>query len=244
MMYGLDYICLNVSEFIFQFVSLLYIYLLFTAGGSETIVGMTMYDFYLVYIISELIMTLSAVSVYPNAVRLRNMIFMGQLDLFLVRPKSNFLIHNQRSWVAGLILRLSFFLVTLIYIYHKVSFEWTLENIGLVLFVVISSYLILYFLYWNSAYMYFYFPKFDAYYNFVRIADRMGQKPAKLFPRSMQWIFTFAVPVFLVAGPIYKIIDGTFDLRFLMIIIGVLLVQLLINVLMWRNGIPRYESAS
>jgi ABC-2 type transport system permease protein len=244
MMYKWNYLVNSFSELFFQFVGIGFIYILFSSNNWTKIAGFTVYDFYFVYIISDLIMTFGMISIYSGATRLRNQIHNGYFDILLVKPKNWFVMQFYRSWVAGGFQRIFYETIVFLLIYQHTSLEWNLVNILLIVFIFCYSIAIFYLMYWNSAYLYFFYPKFDTVYQLIRTANGLNQYPAKIYPGSMQWFFSFILPVFLVATPVYKLIDGSLDAKYIGGMMLVLLAFLMINVLMWKEGMRRYESAA
>ncbi|HPH78569.1 MAG TPA: ABC-2 family transporter protein [bacterium] len=244
MMYKWSYLVNSFSELFFHLIVICYIYILFSTNDWAKIAGFTVYDFYFVYIISELINTVCFISIFPSATRLKNQIYNGYFDILLIKPKNWFVMQFYRSWVAGGFQRIFYETIVFFLIYRHASMEWNVVNIFLIIFVFCYSVAMFYFIYWNSVYLYFFYQKFDTVYQLVRTASELNQYPVGVYPRSIQWFFTFVIPVFLVANPVYKILNGTLDVKYIGGMMLVLLVFLMINVLMRKEGMRRYESAA
>lgn len=244
MMYKYHYWVLTISEFLFQFVSIAFVYFLFSTNNWNNIAGLSIYDFYFVYVISDLVMTLMLISVYPSTTRMKNQVHKGNFDMNLIKPKSWFMVHFQRSWMAAGFQRFIYQIILFCLVYNQTTLEYSFLNIWLLIFLFVNSLAMMYLIYWNAVYLYLFYPKFDAVFDFVRTADEYNQYPSKIYPREIQWFFSFIVPVFLVVNPIYKLIDGTLDMKYIGGMMLVLLVFVLVNTWMWREGLRRYQSAA
>jgi len=234
-----------VSEFLYILVYLLFINVLFEVSGIEYLVGFVKTDYYLMLLLSDILLFVAFINIVPSVHRLANYIHSGMLDMMLVKPVNPMcmsLIHN--SWLLdGVVIVLMncclFFYIYFLYGYNIGYYGWFLLMV-----VMVMSFLIYSTMFFIASLTWFYWPKFGALRWFLGNVYEIIRFPRIIYPGWIQIVLLFMFPVFFVVNPAYDVLAGTYSLDFFILSVGVLYVFVVIAWVMFEKGLERYESAA
>ena len=242
--YRFNFWMMVVSEILFFCTSIVYIYFLFEVGNIETIAGYSLYDFYFVFALSDLMGLLSMLFVVPTMVKFKTEIHDGRYDFILLRPKSWFITFVRRSWFAASSLSFLYTFLLIAYVSDKISlnlFSWDLLYVVL---LIVYGFVLYSLMYWIAGLICLYFPEFHALQALLGSSQSVKQNPRKVYPRWVSWIFRTVFPLMLVVNPVYDLMDGKIDFEYVGYLLLVLLMFVLLFAFMWKDGMRRYDSAA
>lgn len=225
--------------------AILLIWLIFQSGNVKQIAGFSIYEIYFVLGLSQIMVMIDSIVISFNTRNMRSMIHYGGLDKGLTMPINtvwwaSFQYLRMRD-IATIILYLVFLLF---FVGPQVMIEWSWWSLGQFLYIIVLSLVLYWALYWITALIWFYWPQFNALRLMVRNVEEINKNPRELYPDSVQWVMTFIVPMFVIINPVYLWLTGEYTLAVMLRDAGVVIIFLLIYMIMWRDGLKRYNSAN
>jgi len=245
MLYSADFVFGSVSSLMWFVTQVFYIDVFYRAGGVTEVGGYSQADIYLVLILGQLVYAVIFAFIYDNVKKLRNQIFRGELDKFLLKPVNTMFISvfqsvSLRQWVIIIF----YVLVFTPYLFFKYDYHLTLEMFGQIVFVVVMGIILLSCLFLVAGLIYFFWPKFDVFWRIVWDASDFYRWPKTVYPEWIQLIMTFVVPLFVLVNPIYNVLDGSFNWSQASLVLLMTALFVALSGWMWREGLKKYNSAN
>lgn len=245
MIYKTNFLLGFATAFVYISTQIGFYFLLFTSGGNGTLAGYTFWQMMFVLCISQGVYLFLFVFLLDSLSVLREQIYSGQIDLFLMKPVNSFfiLIFQRFAFRSGLAIIL-YLTVLFPYVLYKGQFVFDWLDLLKIFYVFIFSILLSMIMYIISVIIEFYFPRFYGLYFILSNMSDISRYPAKIYPAFLQYFLLFIWPFMLLTNPIYMIFDGKFGWQWISITLFVLIVFSLIMIGMWRGGLKRYQSTA
>lgn len=245
MAYKWDFLIGNSAAVVYIIVQLSLIALIFGVGRISDIAGFSKFDIYFVLLLSEMVLFVVSVFGTNNFRLVRDQIHKGELDFFLTKPaNAMFLSMFQSIGIKeGLV----------IIVYSLLLLPYTISRLSLVLewrewlqisWIFVWSVAILMALYWITIYICFFIDRFFGLWWFLNNTMDLSHYPRDVYPEYLQWFMLYICPLFMIANPVYLVLAGMFSWLANLEMVTVTLVFCLIAVLMWKEGIKRYQSVA
>jgi len=243
-MYPINAVIGNITSFVYTLINLLLVWIIFNAGGVEFIAGYRIQDFIFVFVLSQLVYSFYYLVMADNVMRTIKQINDGNLDVLLCKPvRSIFLVMFQRTNVRNLFnVIVLFAMIPIMVIYFGMIV--TISDWISIVFVLIFSFLIIFFMYWVSVFCNFFWFNFNALFMFLNESRDVGKYPRQIYPKSFEWILVYVCPMLMIVNPVYKILDGSFFINDILLMIVLLIVFGSLMFLVWGYGLKRYNSAN
>lgn len=245
MAYRINLIFFVLSNLAYSISGILFVWYLFYSGRVNEIAGFTIYEFYFVMALGQIIQMIGWLLAGKSTWRLRQGIYLGGLDFYLTKPVNTiFLVSFSQFWIAqfGATLVSSLFLLTVSW--PHLAINWTAEFIGKLIFILLISLLIYWLIFWLASLVWFFWPQFNSLRYVFDVTSDVSFYPRKVYPAFLNWFFTFIWPMFLVINPIFFWLEGKYDWTMMWRDGGILIIFILIYMIMWREGLKRYNSAN
>lgn len=241
--YPLDNFILFFSKPLLIGLEFLGVYFLYTASGNSSIAGFSQAQMLIVLNLSYLTFLCTTV-IPPGTGITTTQISNGKLDPFFLRPQGLFFsFWTQRFYPMRLVeIALRFvYLLLVLFMGHLIITPIQWFSIGVICLLSIFLFLI-FFSIGDS--LSFWFPFVDFNELFFEFTDHLGYYPNTLYPKSIQLIFTYILPFFLLGNPMYQVFSGTYSLSLFGMHFLIVLCWLCIAIVLWSKGIQRYDSAN
>jgi len=242
--YLLNYWMLVVSELLLFVTNIVYLYMFFVASGLDNIAGFSMYDFYFVAAMSELLGLITMAFVIPSMVRFKGDIHFGDYDFVLMRPKVRFITNIRSSWLATNVLNYVYIALMVWYVSDKISIDLMSIDLLFVIALLVYGLLLYSLIHWTVGMVALYIHRFGALQGWVNVSGDIMDYPRKVYPKWVSWVYRTILPMMLVINPIFDLIDGNIDWMYFVHMFLVLVMFWLIVLILWKDGIRRYESAA
>jgi len=242
LMYRGDFWLGTITEIAYLFVQLLFINFIFEAANVDKVAGFTLYQIYFVGAIFELVRSFAHIFIVPSAGRLWSLIHYGKLDTVLLKPRKEVFILFNNSWITDTFSGFIFNFFLIYYIWPKLFI--TADQIWLILFICLMSLLVLSAIEWITTLVNFYSERLDALNKLLFNSIDLVKYPKKIYPRWIQNFYIFVFPIFLIANPVYQIMEGTFGWEDVKIILAMTVFLSGLTWFLWRDGLKRYVSAN
>lgn len=245
MAYRINLLFFVLSNLVFSISEILLVWFLFHAGQVDTIAGFTVYQFYFVMALGQIVQMIGWMLAGKSTWRLRQAIHFGELDFILTKPGNIiFLVSFSQYWIAqiGATFISSFFLLWIAS--PHLMIDWSVERIFQLAFILGVSVVVFWVIFWCATLVWFFWPRFDGLRSFMDITSDAIFYPQRIYPSYMRWFLVYIFPIFLVANPIFHWLNGVYDYRMMLHDGGVTIIFLLIFLIMWRGGLKRYNSAN
>jgi ABC-2 type transport system permease protein len=246
MAYKWDFLSRFGTGMVWMVLEVVMIYLIYSVAGINEIAGFGQMEIYLVWSFYQLVMSMVFV-ISPGLViyAIFRQIHFGGLDFFIIKPVNLFfLLVNQRYSLREF--APTFFMgilgVILIMLYGNIEFDfwqWTM-----VLYVIVSSIVLLSVLYWIAVFVAFFVENAKFLISFVDEMSGVGIYPKEIYAKWMQNFLLFVLPFLLVANPIYNILENKFDWKNIINSALIVLIFVLILKIEWGVGLRKYNSAA
>ncbi len=245
MIYKTDWLVGLVANSVYMLIYFAFVYFLFESGGVQTIEGYSRSDFLLVMCLSEMLLFSLYINIIPSVHRLADSIYSGKLDMFLIRPV-NVMLYTTifNSWLMDALSVMLLNVALFFGVYFYFDYNFSLQIWLLILWVMIVSFVIYSLMFFISSLIWFFWPKFGALRWFLGYAYDVNKYPRKVYPDAMQYFLIFVAPLFLVVNPVYDVISGNYDVNIFILTLLMVFVLISVYVLMFVNGLRRYESAA
>ena len=244
MSYKQDFLFQMVTTFVYMVVQVLSIKYLFLAGGITQIYGYSMAQVYFVFALIQLFMMLHFIFTYPSLETARWQIFRGQIDFYLVKPINTiYQISMQRIKIsAGL--AIFGYLFFLFYLSRETLVVIDVFKFAQLVFLVFFAFGLFYFMIWISTTAWFFWSKFESLRWLIHNSQDITRYPKKIYPQFLQSLLIYVLPMFLMINPAYDILQNEFGWSDFGRMIMMLIMFGLIYLIMWKEGLRRYNSAA
>ena len=245
MVFKVDFLARFVTGLSWVVLEVYLINMIYDVSGVESIAGFGRYEILFVYILYQVIMSFSFIITPGMLIRLIfNQIHFGGLDMLILRPINTFWITIfQKMSLREFLPAFVYGFVFLPYILVKMELSWDINLLLQVGFVFFYSIVLVTVLYWVSIFIVFFIEKATFFVYFVDNLSGFGIYPRKLYPGWIQFAVMYVVPFFLVANPIYDVLEGSFSVGKFIQMLLMLILFIMILALEWRVGFRRYNSA-
>lgn len=224
-------------------VSVLSIYFVLAVSTQHTLAGLSIYHLLFVGSSTSLIWYMSTFT--PLGVgRIGSQIISGKLDGYLLKALPPFIcIIFQDIFIHRIIqILIHLLMLTVIIIVGHIHFN--LWQIFQILFVSLSSSILLHSIFLLGDALYFWFPNHNFSDFFLAHADNFARYPASIYPNPLRFFFIFILPAFLIGNPLYEVIQNTYTLPLFFTTIILMIFWLVLAIVAWSSGIKIYESAN
>jgi len=243
--YKWDYLAGIVTSLVYNLTRLAFVWLLFEAGGVSEILGFNVYQFYLVLGVTQFVVSVSFLVCGPSSGTFRRDVHSGQLDAMLVKPVN---VIFYQSWrvisVFNAIGAMAYSVGLFIWAYYKLGLTWDVWLVGKFILILMVSVILSSIFHWISALLWIYWPKFDILRRLLNNTTDFSRYPMQAYPRTLNWILIFILPVMLMGNQVYDLMQGRYGLELIGRDLGVVAVFGFIWFYMWKDGMKRYNSAN
>ncbi|WP_238651751.1 ABC transporter permease [Paenibacillus piscarius] len=239
--FRMNFVTNLLTDFVFNILKIFFIELIFL--NTPEVAGFNKYQMIFIFGTSFIILSVYMTFVFFNHIRIPMAIQNGEFDFALVKPMSTvFLLSFRYFNIAGIGSGLfGIYLVGLSF--YKLNMQFDILSVVLYLVLLISGFLVYYSL---SLILYTFSFWTVKTGNFINVMVDMGEimkYPVGLFPKSVQLILSFIVPLFMVASYPSAIFLGKLPTSFTIINLLVSLVFLSISISFIRYASKCYSSA-
>ena len=169
----------------------------------------------------------------------------GNLDYYLLKPIN--ILFNYSTKRFDLIFHFPTLLFPIvILVIEFFYFDFSLVNILIYILSLLLSVIIMFsiFVILGSLSFWFTDARLLQYDIFYYLFDGASKYPVDIYPKKVLPVFTFLIPVGLLAyAPAYFLVFG-FNLSIYMLLVLVTILFLAISLYMWKSGLKQYTSAS
>ncbi len=244
MVYKLDFLLGLVTTFVYMAVQILLIKLFFTASGLDNIAGYTEAEFLFVFYMIQIMMGFQFVFVYPSLDLAANQIFTGNLDFILIKPINTVFVTSMQkvSMTVGLIIVV--YLLFFFSVIKQVFSVFEIARFMQLLYVLILSNILFFCMIWISSLLWFIWPRFKSLRWFIHNTQDITRYPREFYPKILQNMLVYLIPMFLIINPVFMIIKNTYTWGDFWLMISMTTIVVMIYLLLWRDGLRRYSSAA
>jgi len=179
---------------------------------------------------------------YGNMKELARSINKGTLDLVLTKPVSSQFIVSVRSVGLSLFPSTVIGLFLVSYGFYANQLHWL--NLVFLPFIITSSVLIFYSLYFISTTLAFWVNRLQNISELMPNASDVARYPTEMFPVLIRFILTFIIPIGLLAIFPAKILLNIYSPIFILFPLTLGVALLYLSHLFWHFALRRYSSAS
>ncbi|RLC36242.1 hypothetical protein DRH27_05520 [Candidatus Falkowbacteria bacterium] len=194
-------------------------------------------------------LTFNLVDVFPQAFfrgiySFREDVRKGNFDFALIKPLNPlFYIMTKLTDILDIIFLIPIIFL-IIYTVIKLEITLTLVNILLYLIFIIVGQLIILGIHIISACVTIWTLESENFIWFYRESMTIGRFPPEILSLTVQFIFTFLMPIIIVVAFPVKILLGTLAIRWVLFALLYSFVFFFFSILLWRTSLKRYSSAS
>lgn len=208
------------------------------------IAGWSSWQMVLLISTSHLVQQLFQSFVMINCMNLPELIRTGKLDFFLAQPVSTRFLVSTRAFEPGSIVNCVMAVIVCIYAATKIPIPFSVFNIAIYIMLLVIGVLIHYslmmflmtFSFWMTRAQGF----VHAYYNLFNLA----RLPREAFSGVTKFVFTWAIPMLLVANVPARTLLGEFSWEKISYMLIVTVVVFFASSRFFEFGLRRYTSAS
>lgn len=245
MAYRVNLLFFVLSNLAYSISGILFVYFLFQSGQVENIAGFSLYEFYFVMAIAQLVQMIGWMVAGKSTWRLRQAIYFGELDFSMIKPANIVFLNTfNQFWIAqlGSTLVSSGFLLWVSW--PKLSIDWPAELMIKFFIILLISIVVFWLLFWLASLVWFFWPKFNGLRILFDAVSDVSFYPKKIYPQFLSWFLSFVFPIFLVANPLFLLIKGGYDWSVMMRDCLIMVIFILIYLIMWKEGLKKYNSAN
>lgn len=242
LMYRGDFWAGTITEILYMIAQLLLINYIFLVADVKEVGGFSLYQFYFVGAVFEIIRAIAHIFIVPSAGRFWSLIHYGKLDMVVLKPKMPVFVLFNNSWITDTFSGFIFSVLVIYYVWSNMQLTW--GQTGLIMLVSVFSLVILGTLEWIGSLVNFYSARFDAFNRLLRSSIDVAKYPRSIYPRIIQNFYLFLVPIFLIANPIYEIMQKSFGWDDIKIILAMTVLLIGITWFLWVDGLRRYSSGN
>lgn len=166
----------------------------------------------------------------------------GQFDFILLKP-INPLLYLAMSSFNAKSFSFSRYLI-LIYIIFFIPFAWQLENILISLLIFFCAFIIFHAIYTIVIALSFWFVEVLPFFYHTHYIIEGSTNPISIFPPTLKFIFTFILPILLIANYPLMALKGLISWPTVILFLLLAAAFELVSYWVWHLGIKRYSSAS
>lgn len=241
--YRMDLIWFLFMMPVFLASELLGIYFIFVAGNITTIAGFTFKEFLFVSSLSALAWMLTSLTAIGAGLIVRQ-INDGKLDIFLLKPLPLFTAVMGQKFYVKRFLQIFVRIILLFCIVYFGQMTFTIKEIFLIIYIFLTT-LILYFsIFIAIESVTFWIPKFDGAEFLFEFIDQVIYYPAGIYPDIFRNVLTYIVPIFLLANPVYLVLQNTYQRKDMLITFLLTILWIIIAKIVWSTGQRAYQSAN
>lgn len=245
LMYKLDWVLGVVTTFVYTVMQLLYIVIIFGAGGVVQIGGFTVWQVILVFILGQIVWMFAFIFVFENVSAFRTKVMQGELDHYLLKPVApEYLISLQKFGLVEASAMIVYSLVSLLFIFLNGKMVFSFGQWFWIWLIGLGSVILTFCLYWIAGLVFFYWPNFYTAHWFLANTGDIGRYPRRVYPDIMQWVLIYVIPLMCVINPIYDVMENSWDFWRGLDVGLVIVLFVLIYVFMWKDGLRRYSSVA
>lgn len=242
MEYRVNMVTNVMTDLIFNLLKIALIEIIFV--NVESIVGFSKYQIMYIFGISFIVMSIYMTFVFFNHIMMPCKIQSGDLDLLLTKPVSPIFELSFRTFnTAGI--GSGIFGAYVLYISAKnLHLVWGGKEIVILLLLILSGFTAYYSL---SLFIYtfaFYTIKTNGFINIIVDIGEIMKYPFQLFPKIVQIILSFVVPVFMVATYPAEIMLHQIPMKYTALCILISCIMLAVARGFFQHAIKKYSSAS
>lgn len=242
MMFKVNFLIWLVTEMMWFSLQIIFVEVVY--GHVEEVAGWSHYEMILLVGVNHWIQQLFQAFFMVNFFNLPELIRTGKLDFYLAQPMSPQFLVSTRLFEPGALINAALGLAIVGYAAFRLNLNITLSGVGLFALFSILGVMIHYSLLLTMVTLSFWIVRSQGliygYYNLFQIS----RLPRQAFKGSVRVIFTFALPMLLVANMPSEALLGRMDWRLLGLMIFLALAFFMGTRELFNQGLRAYGSAS
>lgn len=214
------------------------------ASGSTHILGYTTSELIFLILASELITDIASMTTFTSQ-RLPFQILRGELDGFLIKPLPVLIAVGLQQFFIKSLVSFTFIAIVLIGTIVISNMSFSIQQIVAILFIFAQSIILLFCINFLAGILSFFVEGLMDIQNFILdMKTKISGYPRELFPTIFQNIFTFVIPILLIASPLLKVFHNTYSREDMILGLVISGFFVLLSTVLWSIGLRRYSSAN
>lgn len=244
MMYRADLLLSWIFGAAYSIVMILSIKFMFDVSNLAIIAGFTQYQIYFVFLLLQIIWMLAFVFGLDSLFELSRIVRFGKLDIYLLKPFSAFwqIFFKQVGAKDGISL-IVFFAIILPVVVLKMDPLTVTQWLLVVLFFIFST-VIFYAWMAISLMTEFFVENFGGLWQLFDGMGEISKFPRNIYPKLIQKVLIYILPVFLIASPIYEILINRISWKFVVGYLALTIFWVVVAIGLWNIGLRRYRSVA
>lgn len=166
----------------------------------------------------------------------------GNLDQYLIKPVNSFIFYIiYRVDFASMI---NFIIAAIVEGGIFIMLRINLINLFIYIIYIILGIIFLFAINQIATTLTFWLPNLTAILGVSEYLVDIGERPAQIYPRFIQNIFSFLIPILLITNVPVKNCTGHLNLNAAIWILTINLILIAVAYIEWKNGLKHYESAN
>lgn len=220
------------------------IFLILSAGSAKALGGYTLYEMLFVLLSSRLINEIATFSTLTST-RIPYQIVKGELDAFLCKPLSSFILIGIQQMYIKKFLGIFYDILAMIVVMllGSINLDTTMILLGTIVFL--ESCCIYFCMTTAAVTLSFHFDGLKDVQDYIHeTRASISNYPTTIFPGPFRFFFTYIFPIFLVATPLFQVLHNTYTFEDFIIGLSITSICILFTTALWSTGLRKYSSAN